>query len=148
MGDNNTAQRKGAEWYNGVGWPGSANGTGAAMVLPNPTAVTNLNTYAGQCKSAQSSAAGEQNSRGNFWASARFGQGVFFSMIQTPNSPNPDCQNTNDNGTITSRSRHPGGVNTLFADGSVKFIKSSVNQTTWWALGSKAGGEVLSADAY
>ena len=35
-----------------------------------------------------------------------------------------------------------------FADGSVKFIKNSVNQTTWWALGTKAGGEVVSADAY
>jgi hypothetical protein len=39
-------------------------------------------------------------------------------------------------------------VNVLFADGSVKFIKDSINQPTWWALGTKAGGEVISADAY
>ncbi len=41
-----------------------------------------------------------------------------------------------------ANSRHPGGVNVMFCDGSVKFIKSSINVTTWWALGSRAGGEV------
>ncbi len=45
-------------------------------------------------------------------------------------------------------SHHPGGVNNLYCDGSVKFIKSSINVSTWWALGSKAGGEVISSDAY
>jgi prepilin-type processing-associated H-X9-DG protein len=45
-------------------------------------------------------------------------------------------------------SRHPGGVNVLFCDGSVKFIKSTVNLQTWWALGSRAGGEVISSDQY
>ena len=49
---------------------------------------------------------------------------------------------------ITARSFHPGGVNVLFADGSVHFVKSSVDGTTWRALGSIAGGEVISADAY
>ncbi|MFM7132495.1 MAG: H-X9-DG-CTERM domain-containing protein, partial [bacterium] len=46
------------------------------------------------------------------------------------------------------RSRHPGGVNVLFGDGSVKFMKDSVNVSTWRALGSMAGGEVISADSY
>ena len=32
-------------------------------------------------------------------------------------------------------SRHPGGVNTSFADGSVRFIKDSVNYKIWIALG-------------
>ena len=45
-------------------------------------------------------------------------------------------------------SRHPGGVNTLFGDGSVKFIKDSVNLQTWRALGTRAGGEVVSSDSY
>jgi prepilin-type N-terminal cleavage/methylation domain-containing protein/prepilin-type processing-associated H-X9-DG protein len=49
---------------------------------------------------------------------------------------------------ITSRSYHPGGVNTLFGDGSVKFIKSGINGMTWRALGTISGGEVVSADAY
>jgi prepilin-type processing-associated H-X9-DG protein len=45
-------------------------------------------------------------------------------------------------------SYHPGGVNCTMADGSVKFIKNSINQTTWWALGTKGNGEVISADSY
>jgi prepilin-type N-terminal cleavage/methylation domain-containing protein/prepilin-type processing-associated H-X9-DG protein len=47
-----------------------------------------------------------------------------------------------------ANSRHPGVVNVLMCDGSVKAIKSSVNVNTWWALGSRAGSEVISADAY
>jgi len=45
-------------------------------------------------------------------------------------------------------SYHPGGVNALFADGSVRFIKDSINVITWMALGTRAGGEVISADSY
>jgi prepilin-type processing-associated H-X9-DG protein len=45
-------------------------------------------------------------------------------------------------------SLHPGGVNTAFADGSVRFIKQSISPQTWWALGTRAGGEVVSADSY
>ncbi|MDG3007166.1 DUF1559 domain-containing protein [Paludisphaera mucosa] len=49
---------------------------------------------------------------------------------------------------VTSRSYHPGGVNTLFGDGSVRFIKSSVGSTTWRALGTIGGGEVISSDSF
>ena len=45
-------------------------------------------------------------------------------------------------------SNHPGGVNVLFADGSVKFIKDSIAMNIWWALGMRNGGEVVSADSY
>ena len=47
-----------------------------------------------------------------------------------------------------SRSFHPGGVNSLFMDGSVHFVKSTVATNIWRALGTRAGGEVLSADSY
>jgi prepilin-type N-terminal cleavage/methylation domain-containing protein/prepilin-type processing-associated H-X9-DG protein len=49
---------------------------------------------------------------------------------------------------ITSRSYHSGGVNALFGDGSVHFIKESVNGETWRALGSVNGGEIISADQF
>jgi prepilin-type N-terminal cleavage/methylation domain-containing protein/prepilin-type processing-associated H-X9-DG protein len=49
---------------------------------------------------------------------------------------------------ITSRSYHPGGVNALFGDGSVHFIKSTINWTTWRALGTVGSGEVIDASAY
>jgi prepilin-type processing-associated H-X9-DG protein len=47
-----------------------------------------------------------------------------------------------------SRSRHPGGVNSVFGDGSVKFIKNSISLNTWSALSTTKGGEVVSSDAY
>jgi len=46
------------------------------------------------------------------------------------------------------KSRHPGGVNLLFCDGSVHFIKNSIAMPTYCALGSRNGGEVLSSDSY
>ena len=45
-----------------------------------------------------------------------------------------------------ARSRHPGGANVLFGDGSVHFAKNSVNPAVWAATGSRAGGEVAALD--
>jgi prepilin-type N-terminal cleavage/methylation domain-containing protein/prepilin-type processing-associated H-X9-DG protein len=49
---------------------------------------------------------------------------------------------------LSSRSRHPGGVNVLLGDGSVRFIKDSISLDAWKALSSRAGGEVVSSDTY
>ena len=45
-------------------------------------------------------------------------------------------------------SLHPGGANFAMSDGSVRFLKSTINMTIYHALGTRAGGEVISADAY
>ncbi len=80
---------------------------------------------------------------------------TMYNHLFTPNSPLLDCNSgqsfidsPNESGTVTARSYHPGGVNTLAGDGSVKFIKSSVNIRVWQALGTIAGGEVISASDY
>jgi prepilin-type N-terminal cleavage/methylation domain-containing protein/prepilin-type processing-associated H-X9-DG protein len=49
---------------------------------------------------------------------------------------------------VTATSNHPGGVNVLFCDGSVHFLKNTTNPQTWWALGTRALGEVISSDSY
>ena len=49
---------------------------------------------------------------------------------------------------LTANSNHSGGVNVTMADGSVKFIKNSINYITWWGLGTRNGGEIISSDAY
>jgi prepilin-type N-terminal cleavage/methylation domain-containing protein/prepilin-type processing-associated H-X9-DG protein len=47
---------------------------------------------------------------------------------------------------VTARSFHPGGVNVLFMDGSVRFVTNSISLATWRALGTRAGGEVIGSD--
>jgi prepilin-type N-terminal cleavage/methylation domain-containing protein/prepilin-type processing-associated H-X9-DG protein len=60
---------------------------------------------------------------------------------------NPPC-NANSPPFNTARSYHSGGVNMLLGDGSVRFIKDSVDVNTWRALSTTRGGEVISSDAY
>ncbi len=45
-------------------------------------------------------------------------------------------------------SRHPGGANMLFGDGSVHFLKDSINAVAWRALATRSFGEVISSDSY
>lgn len=47
-----------------------------------------------------------------------------------------------------ANSNHPGGANVLFGDGSVRFVKGTINMPTWWALGTRSNSEVISADSY
>jgi prepilin-type N-terminal cleavage/methylation domain-containing protein/prepilin-type processing-associated H-X9-DG protein len=64
---------------------------------------------------------------------------------------NPPCTApyTATMGTVyAARSRHPGGVNALNCDGSVRFVKNSISLYTWQSLCSSQGGEVISSDAY
>jgi prepilin-type N-terminal cleavage/methylation domain-containing protein/prepilin-type processing-associated H-X9-DG protein len=51
-------------------------------------------------------------------------------------------------GAVTSRSNHPGGVNVLLGDGSVRFVKETTNRAVWRALSSIRGGEILGATDY
>ena len=47
------------------------------------------------------------------------------------------------------RSRHGGGANFLFGDGSVRFLKETINvQDVYWALSTRDGGEVVGQDRY
>jgi prepilin-type N-terminal cleavage/methylation domain-containing protein/prepilin-type processing-associated H-X9-DG protein len=61
-------------------------------------------------------------------------------VIHPPNSP---LGHTDE-----MYSLHPGGANVLLGDGSVRFIKQSINLLTWQALCSRSVGEVISADSY
>ena len=49
---------------------------------------------------------------------------------------------------LAARGYHPGGVNAGMCDGSVRFIKNSVNLLTYQALSTTQGAEVLSSDSY
>jgi prepilin-type processing-associated H-X9-DG protein len=77
-----------------------------------------------------------------------------YNHWQTPNKMGCTASNSWDVLTggpmdaIPPTSNHPGGVNVAFCDGSVHFIKDSVGPQTWWALGTRNMGEVVSSDSY
>ena len=61
-----------------------------------------------------------------------------------PNSQIPDCAKWSPLRSLwqMARSRHPGGVNVSFVDGSVHFVSETIDVDTWRALGSRNGNEV------
>ncbi|WZO98645.1 DUF1559 domain-containing protein [Isosphaeraceae bacterium EP7] len=106
------------------------------------------------CKALPPSTIGVGGSRGDWYQS--YPRYVNFSMFNHVGTPNTRSCSNNPWGTYGQdvfgsappTSNHAGGVNIALADGSVRFVKDTVNQQTWWALGTRAGGEVISADAY
>ena len=87
---------------------------------------------------------------GATWWWGRSGQGRY-THVMPPNSIS--CAfggNNSDSNTdaITASSRHSGSVNCLMLDGSVRAIKSTISPNIWWAVGTMANNEVISADQY
>ncbi len=65
----------------------------------------------------------------------------------------PGCNYIGDNEqtrnqSFASRSKHPGGVNASFGDGSVHFFSNTINLATWRALATSRGGETVDASQY
>jgi prepilin-type processing-associated H-X9-DG protein len=73
---------------------------------------------------------------------------VNFPAIAPPNPPCKAPYTATEGTTYAARSRHPGGLNALFCDGSVKFIKNSISLPIWRAVSTTQGSEVVSADAF
>jgi prepilin-type processing-associated H-X9-DG protein len=77
--------------------------------------------------------------------------GVDYTICAQPppiSLPGPCTKNVLQDYTAytSARSLHPGGVNALFGDGSVKFIPDEINIGVWQALGTMSGGESVSTD--
>jgi prepilin-type N-terminal cleavage/methylation domain-containing protein/prepilin-type processing-associated H-X9-DG protein len=74
------------------------------------------------------------------------------NLLLPPNPLTPNClcgsAGYSQPGVFNSASNHPGGANFLMCDGSVRFLKNSTSTPVIWALGSRAQGEILSADSY
>jgi prepilin-type N-terminal cleavage/methylation domain-containing protein/prepilin-type processing-associated H-X9-DG protein len=84
---------------------------------------------------------------GLVWAVGSHSQ-TLYNHILEPNSTIPDCVAPVNplEGIVTARSRHAGGVHVGFADGSARFVKSTISRAAWRALGSRNGREVVSSD--
>jgi prepilin-type N-terminal cleavage/methylation domain-containing protein/prepilin-type processing-associated H-X9-DG protein len=116
------------------------------------TVATPLATLAANCIKAASTTAVPSSGGGKCgqWLDHNTGLGGGYTHIMTPNKP--ACQHAGTSSKfhtgIGASSLHPGGVNVGFLDGSVKFVKDSVSNTTWWGIATMAGGEVIGADSY
>jgi prepilin-type N-terminal cleavage/methylation domain-containing protein/prepilin-type processing-associated H-X9-DG protein len=107
--------------------------------------------FAELCNTVPINAANQQwQWKGEWWA---YGPTMIYSHTQTPNRTSCVYHDINQDGrgTITmigASSNHPGGVNVLFMDGSVRFVKNSVQYQTWYAIATPNYGEAVSSDAY
>jgi prepilin-type N-terminal cleavage/methylation domain-containing protein/prepilin-type processing-associated H-X9-DG protein len=144
--------------------------TPANIPAPGPDSAAALKSLINSCGTAT----GKVKAGGPVGHTRWCNGGVYYSGFTTAMPPNPtistasratgfsnagqilpmdwDSVDENDGGptymSLAASSRHPGGVNALFADGSVRFIKNTISPVTWRALGSVGGGEVISADQY
>jgi prepilin-type N-terminal cleavage/methylation domain-containing protein/prepilin-type processing-associated H-X9-DG protein len=80
---------------------------------------------------------------------------TLFNTVVTPNgAPWNSCRDScggcgpDDALFSNAQSSHPGGVNVMMGDGSVRFVKNSINPKTWMALGTRNNNEVISNDQY
>ena len=83
--------------------------------------------------------------KGQIWVNRLCGQGGGYSHIMTPNLKacffRARHRRRQYRTMVGASSYHSGGVNVGFLDGSVRFIKDSVTQQTWWGIATKAGGD-------
>ena len=130
----------------------------AAAPAVNATAAVNLQSLSASCQSSTSppwtanglSPAWDQ--KGGEWLDHACGAGGGYSHINTPNQK--ACVFSGDTALVEyysligASSNHPGGVNAAFLDGSVRFVRQSINLQTYWAIATYAGKEIVSADAF
>jgi prepilin-type N-terminal cleavage/methylation domain-containing protein/prepilin-type processing-associated H-X9-DG protein len=133
--------------------------TGQQDVTTNPALIlSNLQTCNTRFKTA-TSGAGLSSNRGYYWAWGSEAMSMFSTIVPPTSSQYQwgQCRfgcggcgtySTDHSHVTNATSFHPGGCNVMMADGSVRFIKSTVAMNTWWALGTKDSGEVVSADSY
>jgi prepilin-type N-terminal cleavage/methylation domain-containing protein/prepilin-type processing-associated H-X9-DG protein len=133
------------------------NGTQGAAWKSGPAAALQ---FVQGCKSLPGSTLSEKSDANGYVWCASYPWHVAvndYTHFTPPNSIS--CQNPSEyfgswltfvgpTGAAPPMSNHPGGVNLCFSDGSVRFVKDTVNLQAWWGIGTRNGGEVISADAY
>ncbi|QEH35288.1 putative major pilin subunit [Aquisphaera giovannonii] len=144
-----------SEWVKGPASGAPVPRQGLAVVYNFPS-TTNSNQYPTDYQFKQScdttpisNATYNWGWKGEWWG---FGGTSIYSHTQTPNRTSCAYSDVGQDGRgtltmIAASSNHPGGVNVLFMDGSVRFVKSTVNYQAWYAVATPNQGEVVSADS-
>jgi len=146
-----------SEWVKGPAALPGKDGLGMVYFFPGKLNSNAFNTDLQFAQSCAQMVPGQYNNtgqqqwgwKGEWWT---FGSTMIYSHTNLPNRLACQYNDVGQDGraTITGNnasSNHPGGVNVLFMDGSVRFIKSSVNYLPWYAIATPDGGETISSDA-
>jgi prepilin-type N-terminal cleavage/methylation domain-containing protein/prepilin-type processing-associated H-X9-DG protein len=138
---------------NTAGFSEWVKGRSGAM-SPGPNLVYAIGSYSnggapGDIATCTASTTPLWDNKGEYWTLQDTGRGGPYYHVMPPNAK--ACAVTSAFGVVDSfigpSSMHPGGVNLLLMDGSVRFVKNAIAPATWVALGSRNGGEVIGSDA-
>jgi prepilin-type N-terminal cleavage/methylation domain-containing protein/prepilin-type processing-associated H-X9-DG protein len=153
-GDFDASRLSQQDIVNPVPWNG---GTGSGYNLPQAQGTFQawLTSCGGVYQTSNVGADGNKNKSGigSDWVMGMFSYSLGNTLLP-PNPQYPNCRTCTWNGDndcpgmYGMSSYHSGGGNIAMADGSVRFLKSSTNMLTVWALGTRNYGEAISADAY
>ncbi|WP_169977621.1 DUF1559 domain-containing protein [Tautonia rosea] len=129
--------------------------TGTPNIAPSPQEMRQIiaNGF-NQCRSDRGPGKTRWSNFNSYYSGLTFALPPNPKSTAGPNNVDFDLISVDENdawptfAAVSARSWHPGGVNALFADGSVRFIKETIDPFAWRALGTVNGGEVISADQY
>jgi prepilin-type N-terminal cleavage/methylation domain-containing protein/prepilin-type processing-associated H-X9-DG protein len=110
------------------------------------TAPTVSETYRQQCEALVPTPTDTDSNGGQFWYAGNY-RISRYNHVQTPNktSCTTDSVDANNHSVTTATSYHPGGVNLVLCDGSVRFINENISLDTWRAVGDRKDGKAISA---
>jgi prepilin-type N-terminal cleavage/methylation domain-containing protein/prepilin-type processing-associated H-X9-DG protein len=153
VGEPSNSQKKRNNAVTGV-----SGATGADVYDVSAIPLTTLTTALQACTTAYQTGTTSNitNVDGNRWGWGATTMTLFHTIVP-PNSKQyafNSCRSScggcgpDDSSYSNAQSQHPGGVNCLMTDGSVRFVKDSISMPIWWGIGTKANNEVISADSY
>jgi prepilin-type N-terminal cleavage/methylation domain-containing protein/prepilin-type processing-associated H-X9-DG protein len=139
-------------------WDGASATTGFVLALGGNDSTTGpqLINYPADCSGPGLKL---NMTRGVIWIYGAPGHSMY-NHVRPPNDRGVDCRgglpHSSDTNffwdrlsqNVTTHSRHPGGVHALRCDGSVLFVKNSINPSVWSALASRNGQEIVSSEAF
>jgi prepilin-type N-terminal cleavage/methylation domain-containing protein len=103
-----------------------------------------VNDSAGACPTVTGTIGTGARIRGRSWFYGQYPAVWAFTTRIGPNwSLNYDCGDNTNVVNHAARSLHTGGVQSVFCDGSVRFVSENVNLTTWQNLGDIRDGNLI-----
>ena len=137
-----------SEWLSGGALEGLRDPKRTVFRTPvELTAPADFELFASTCRSLDANTAefGAPSSKGTIWLSGEFGMSLYNHTL-TVNQTSCTNGTAFQQGAWTVSSGHDKGVNLLFGDGHVQFLRETVRQEISRTIGSRDGGETLSID--